>query len=393
MNVLLCSDANDAAPYQGGMPFGDGVILVTWTSFGVYSGRLTVECSLTDPRRIGRFPLSSPDSAHPRYADLCERTPPKPTEFTVSAGRANAVIVVQLTTDNYQSGIGYTSAFACVDGFRNTSSLNNTNAAISSNLVVVATDAAGKFCVKSQQPTDLVVDVMGTLTGASISSPIRVLDTRTAGGRGTDFRVHIGPASATVVLQVTTDNYTGGTGFTSAYDCTTGLQGTSSLNNKASPIASNTVIAHTDSKGDVCVKSQAVTDLIVDLVGTLANTSTIAAPQRVLDTRIVGSRAKQFNVHVGHPNSVVVVQVTTDNYDTGTGYTSVYACATGFQNTSTLNNTGNPVASNLAMVPTDANGDICIDAQHATDLIVDLLGTISDANIHSPVRVLDTRSN
>ena len=324
------------------------------------------------------------------------------TSFTVHTGIDDAVVVVQLTTDNYSGGSGWTSAFDCAAGFTGTSSLNNTAGPIASNLVVVSTDHDGDFCVRAQHPSDLVVDELGTLDGAKVSSPRRVFDSRVTSiladttTLATDRRVHIGPARSTVVLQVTTDHYgNGGSGWTAVYDCATGFQGTSSLNNEAEPISSNTVIGATDANGDVCVRSQAPTDLVIDLVGTLSGAS-IGAPTRVFDSRT--SRAAgslptttRTTVHVGPANTAVVLQVTTDNFVTGDGWTSVSACADGYHDTSSINNVGSPVASNLVMVPTDADGDVCVSSQHPSDIIVDLIGTLASADIHAPSRLMDTR--
>lgn len=320
---------------------------------------------------------------------------PPPPQFVVPTGRPNAVVVAQLTTDDYEGGNGWTAAYGCADGYRGTSTSNNTDNAVASNLVIVPTDAKGNFCVTAYRPTDIVVDLAGTLPGASIGTPTRVLDTRLTGGRlsaSTDRRVRLGPANAMVVAQFTTDNYEGGNGWTAVFACATGYQGTSSLNNTSSAIASNLVLVPTDASGDVCVRAQHATDLAVDVSGTLAGAS-ITTPQRVLDTRLPAGSAPATErvVHVGPASTVVAVQLTTDNYATGSGWTAAFACATGYQNTSSLNNTADPVASNLAIVPTDANGNICVRSYQPTDLVVDLLGTLPGAQIQSPVRIFDTR--
>lgn len=100
---------------------------------------------------------------------------------------------------------------------------------------------------------------------------------------------------------------------------------------------------------------------------------------------------RDFRVHVGPINAVVVAQLTTDNYTGGSGWTAAFSCATGYQGTSSLNNNASPVASNLVIVPSDANGDICVKALYPTDLIVDVSGTLGASDIHTPIRVLDTR--
>jgi glucose/arabinose dehydrogenase len=315
--------------------------------------------------------------------------------FRVNTGLPDTNVVLQLTTDNYEGGNGWTAAYDCDEGYHGTSSTNNANNPIASNLVIVPTDANGDVCVTAYQRTDLVVDLAGSLPGATIGSPTRVLDTRLQGPRlaaGQDRRVHVGPADAVVAVQVTTDNFTGGTGWTAVFACAAGYAGTSSLNNKADPVASNLVIAPTDANGDVCVRAQSDTDLIVDVAGTL-DRADVHGPQRVLDTRVPGSStvASSRQVHVGPANAVVVLQVTTDDYVTGTGWTAVFSCAAGSAGTSSLNNTANPIASNLVIVPTDAGGNVCVSSYQPTDLIVDLAGTLGNAQIHSPTRIFDSR--
>jgi hypothetical protein len=140
------------------------------------------------------------------------------------------------------------------------------------------------------------------------------------------------------------------------------------------------------------VRAQYATDLVVDVSGTLPNAG-IASPTRVLDTRPPGGADPHLDhvVHVGPANAVVALQVTTDNYVTGTGWTAVFACNVGFNGTSSMNNTANAIASNLVLVPTDASGNVCVRSYQPTDLVVDPLGTLPGAAIHSPDRILDTR--
>src|ERR1700709_2297492 len=94
------------------------------------------------------------------------------TDFVVNTGLASSAVVVQLTTDNYTSGDGWTAAYACDTGFHNTSSLNNTASSVASNLVIVQTNTSGQFCVKAYKSTDLIVDLLGTVGGASIGTTV-----------------------------------------------------------------------------------------------------------------------------------------------------------------------------------------------------------------------------
>lgn len=330
-------------------------------------------------------------SASVSHARSPENAPAK--NFVVDTGLANSTVVVQLTTDNYQAGTGWTAAYACDAGFHGTSSLNNTSNPVASNLLIVQTNASGQFCVISYQQTDLVVDLLGTVGGASIGTPGRAFDSRQGGQPATDRRIGVSSPNANVVLQVTTDNFgNGGTGWTAVYNCDEGFRGTSSLNNKANPVASNTVIAKTDSGGAVCIKSLYPSDHVVDVLGTIGDAS-IHSPDRVFDSRRPGIApgATPGAVNVGIPNAVAVLQVTTDNYVGGSGWTAVFGCQEGFHGTSSLNNTTNPIASNLVIVPTDANGNVCLQSYRPTDVIVDVIGTLTNSAIHTPDRILDTR--
>jgi hypothetical protein len=386
--------------YDGSYLFGDGGCgkifrraadgsVDSAAPFATTSGVIVDMTFLTQGTQTALYYVTNGSSQIHRVA----LTPPP--RFVVHTGQPNAIVVAQLTTDNYAGGNGWTAAYGCADGYRGTSSTNNANNPVASNLVMVPTDANGDFCVLSYRPTDLIVDLAGTLPGAAIGTANRVLDTRLQGpglAAGVDRKVHLGAPNAVTVAQFTTDHYEGGTGWTAVFACATGYTGTSSLNNKADPVASNLVIVPTDANGDVCVRAQHATDLVVDVSGTLANTG-ITSPTRVLDTRPPGGANPQIDhvVHVGPANTVVALQVTTDNYVTGVGWTAAYACAAGYTGTSSLNNTANPVASNLVLAPTDAGGNVCVRSYQPTDLVVDLLGTLPGAAIHSPDRILDTR--
>src|ERR1700710_945435 len=111
------------------------------------------------------------------------------------------------------------------------------------------------------------------------------------------------------------------------------------------------------------------------LVGLTVATSTIGAAQQP-SSSIENAPATDFVVNTGLASSAVVVQLTTDNYTSGDGWTAAYACDTGFHNTSSLNNTASSVASNLVIVQTNPSGQFCVKAYKSTDLIVDLLGTV-----------------
>ena len=89
----------------------------------------------------------------------------------------------------------------------------------------------------------------------------------------------------------------------------------------------------------------------MSLVGLTVATSSVGVAQQPA-SRIENAPATDFVVNTGLASSAVVVQLTTDNYASGDGWTAAYACDTGFHNTSSLNNTASSVASNLVIVQT-----------------------------------------
>jgi len=363
------------------------------------------------------------------------------TDFRVHVGPRNTGLFLQLTTDNYQGGSGWTAAYPCDAGYQGTSSLNNVNSPVASNLTVVKSDGNGDVCVKSQHPTDLIVDYEGALTPANtdLASPRRLVDTRALDSSGCPAAVHVfGPpdsgaaltpvsrcecslvdtpagtcgkwtkrpgAAATAMpyaqyfsiatgledsvalVQVTTDNYRG-TGWTAAVNCESGFTGSSNVNNTGQPIASNLAVVHVSDR--LCVVTQAPSDVIVDLVGTLPD-AIASTPTRMYDSRLTPGLATDYQVHVSDRQSIVVMQLTTDNYSGGSGWTSVRRCDIPTIATSNLNNVNSPIASNLVVFTTDAHGDICVRSQNPTDIVLDFIGTLPNAQVMAPQRVLDTR--
>jgi hypothetical protein len=100
----------------------------------------------------------------------------------------------------------------------------------------------------------------------------------------------------------------------------------------------------------------------------------------------------------GYRRTCVPASDNDDNYQLGQGWTAVIpGLPLSPASTSNLNNTGSPVASNLAFAAQDPNntfglkGAICFRTQRPTHLIVDVIGSVANASLHTPQRVLDTR--
>ncbi len=146
-------------------------------------------------------------------------------------------------------------------------------------------------------------------------------------------------------------------------------------------------------EGDVCFKSYATTNLVVDLAGwysPLAGDGFVAAdPIRLFDTRdpqsapggAVGPLAvgRELSVQIGGAGAVpagataVALNVTAANPDAA-GYVRVYPCGTS-PYVSNVNYSAHQVAAaNLAVVKLAADGRVCFSSYANTDLVVDLAG-------------------
>ena len=129
-------------------------------------------------------------------------------------------------------------------------------------------------------------------------------------------------------------------------------------------------------------------------------------PVRLVDTRQgMGGSALEpgcvLAVHVagaaGIPANAVAVAVNITAVGTkSAGFLSAFPCDQGIPEASSLNARVEAPVANLATVPIDTRGDICVLTQPGTDLLVDLLGWFdgggSGFSARVPVRVADSRS-
>ncbi|MCU1346594.1 MAG: hypothetical protein JWL70_2860 [Acidimicrobiia bacterium] len=138
---------------------------------------------------------------------------------------------------------------------------------------------------------------------------------------------------------------------------------------------------------------------------TTAGKFSAVSPRRVLDTRAGGpdggrlkagatyhlpvgglranTKALAMNVTAVNPDAEGVVQVRPCDRSTGSVFTLTYEAHT--------------VVPNLAVIPTSADGRVCLETTSAVDLVLDLVGTYAtDAGSNltpiAPTRLVDTRT-
>ena len=326
-------------------------------------------------------------------------------------------VIGQLTVDRATEP-GFVTAYGCDDGIPTSSSGTPTRSDVNfdgrvtpaaSNRLIVQADADGDVCFYTSARVDIIVDVNAVSFDVGINSfPNRRTDTRVRSGApqvaaGGVVRVAVPEAvgGKTVIGQLTVDRVTD-TGYVTAYGCDDGAPIRSDVNydGRVMPAASNRLIVQADAAGNVCFRTSAQVDMIIDLNAT-ADVGIRSFPNRRTDTRVGFGGTPQVPaggvVRIAVPEAVggktVIGQLTVDRA-TATGYVTAYGCDDGVSTRSDLNFDGHvtPAASNRLIVQADAAGNVCFRTTAAVDLIVDL-NAVSGVGITSfPNQRTDTRA-
>jgi glucose/arabinose dehydrogenase len=309
---------------------------------------------------------------------------------------------------------GFLRAYPCGSS-PTTSTVNFDTNGLVSNLALVRMPADGRICFWSMVPTDVVVDVSGWFAPATGSpagsgytgvTPARVLDTRSAAlapagiveplVAGRELHVTLAgrqgmPANATAALLNVTVTNPRAAGYLRVYPCGA-EQAVSNVNYQAGETVAN-LAAVKLSSGDVCFRSYAATDLVVDLAGWYAPGAkarlSAPAPTRLLDTRtpllapngsvrpLAANQQLALQVTGSHGVPVgassIALNVTVTNV-AAAGYLRVYPCGTS-PNVSNVNyRVGQTAAANLVVVKLPSSGQVCMSSFARVDLVVDLAG-------------------
>jgi hypothetical protein len=287
---------------------------------------------------------------------------------------------------------GWVAAWRCGDPFPPTSAVNHPAAAPRAALAAVGLDSGRGFCVRSLVDTDLVVDVTGSFRasgGARFlpATPARLLDTREAPraarlAAGEVLRVATGQAGATgVSLNLTLAESDGG--WLRAWPCDAASEPfVSNVNARSGEIVANAAWLGLGPSGDVCLKANTATHVVVDLVGAFGEQGGLyqpVRPARLLDTRNgtggwFGRAAAGQAIDLatgGAPAGTVGLALTlTVTEPMASGWAAVVGCPPPAGLTSTLNFTRGAVVSNLSA----AAAAPCVTQMTATHLVADVAG-------------------
>ena len=250
-------------------------------------------------------------------------------------------------------------------------------------------------------------------------TPARLADTRS--GLGGSARLDAGgvlrlqvtgrggvPAGATsAVLNVVAVNPSAA-GFLTVHPCSAVVPDVSVLNFAGGQTVANSTIATLNATGEVCVFAQAASDVIVDVTGWLgsagASRLTQIGPLRVADTRsglgrswrLAAGATATFDLRGFLPSgsTAVALNLTAVEPSAG-GFLTAYPCDEGRPETSSLNFGGGETRPNNGIVAVSRGGLLCVYAQVAADVIVDLTGALGPTGLSyvptDPERLVDTR--
>lgn len=210
------------------------------------------------------------------------------------------------------------------------------------------------------------------------------------------------PANASAVALNVTAVGARGPGFVSVVPCVSGrpVPTTSTLNVSFGQTVANSVVAAVGADGTVCVYTSVAIDLLVDVVGAFEGGFDEVTPSRLLDTRITGRAAPGSVTRVriggrgGIPRdaSAAVLNVTAVD-PAAPGFLTVYPCTADPPEASNVNYLPGMVVPNAVVARMNADGDICIYTSAATDLLVDVAGSLgAQFRGLTPQRLLETRT-
>jgi len=163
-------------------------------------------------------------------------------------------------------------------------------------------------------------------------------------------------------------------------------------------------------RGDICLFASVETDIIVDINGYAAPSAnkwfSPVQPQRLLDTRssqpLRAGEVLRVDVEGNGspaPDSAVAVAVNlTGVLPDVTGFVRAFPCDVGEPDISSINPRVGTARANSAIIPTAADGTICLTSNVTTNILIDITGWFGPSNASqfvplTPIRLTDTRQS
>ena len=339
------------------------------------------------------------------------------------AGRASvptdAASVVLNVTAAGATATGYVAVYPCGTPPPATSNLNYAPGQTVANAAIAGIGNGGNVCLYTNSPVELIVDISGFFGSKTVfvplATPARLMDTRLDGTTIDGIYVGGGPISAgnersvqvakragiptraaSVVVNVTAVD-AAQAGYAAVYTCGTPRPATSNLNFASGQTVASAVIAALGPYQRICIYSNASADFVVDATGYFPSYNwyrPLVAPARLLDTRPGqpngdGQSAGNGSLPADHvlelpvagragvpADAVTAVLTVTAVAATGDGYVTVYPCGATRPLASNLNFAIGQTVANTVISKVGDGGRICLYTNTATDLVVDISGTL-----------------
>lgn len=184
-------------------------------------------------------------------------------------GRATAVVLNVTATGSTKNG--FLTVYPCGGSVPTASNVNAVVGRDVANEVLSAASSANLVCIYSDQPTHVIVDLLGAFGSGDMFTPVaptRILDSRGAAPlMPGETRVVPVPAGAMSVAVNLTSTSSTEAGFVTAYPCGAAVPNTSNLNVAPGRDTANQVLLRVGTQSSICLVSNVKTDIIVDLQG------------------------------------------------------------------------------------------------------------------------------
>jgi hypothetical protein len=361
-----------------------GTVEVVGSSAPGESFRSITPVRLLDSRQGGAAPLPAGTVMRVKVAG----------ENNIPADALAASLNVTVTQP--QAG-GAITVYPCSDGAPSSSNLNYSAGQTIANAAMSGLGATGEVCLKVLSgATHLIVDINGwfpKVTDFVPILPVRLLDSRTAGGivpSGGVVRVKVAgangiPDDASAASLNVTVTQPAGAGAATVFPCGAAPGDSSTINFVGNQTIPNAALTRIGSNGEVCIRVVPSSHVIVDVNGWFTSWSDFSAvqPVRLVDTRQSGVpvpangvlRLRVAGVQGVPGNASAASLNVTVTGTQGPGAVTLYPCGAAAPQTSTLNFSGQQTIANAALTGIGPTGDICVKAlTSGTDMIVDFNG-------------------
>lgn len=259
---------------------------------------------------------------------------------------------------------------------------------------------------------------LGAPTAFRSVTPFRFADSRvghvlTRVPAGRAVRVQVAgtqglPGDLTAVSANFTVAEPDGPGYLTIYNCSAEAPQVSTLNYGTGEAVANQAVVPLD-RGALCLYSYAGAHVLIDVNGYTApsgrSTFVPVDPRRLLDTRQTGALTAGSVLRVGVEGGSSPAPVGSDAVAlnltaadaSSEGWIRAFPCDAAEPNVSNVNVRAGGVRANSVIVPTAADGTICITSSITTQVIVDITGYFGSSGGHqflalNPIRIADTRS-